>query len=276
MFNDHRLLLYPYEFFPSLEPSFPTPSSPLNPPLPLPSSPICRWIVYSHSLELMAELEEELLRVATYHMEQYTAQLYEAGRGPEVSELDRTAVLDDMWAFEAAFCAARHRALVVYFAAYRHAEAWGVTRDLFAGLGDAQDGGGAVPLVITASSSVAGCSRGSGGMTTPRPVENNGGSSVGAKSPLSSTLPTAAAAAVCSGSSASTNTPQPQLLAARVRLRRELLDLCFRCGAVGGEVSIDLRQVWGQICRPASDREVGVDSANQVFGRHHHSAPCTS
>ena len=181
----------------------------------------------------MAELEEDLLRVATYHMEQYTAQLYEAGRGPEVSELDRTAVLDDVWAFEAAFCAARHRALVAYFAAYRHAEAWGATYDLFAGLGDAQ-GGAAGPVVTAAYYSSVAAVR--GGIMPPRPFEaaGNGGGSV---SKSSSSLPVVAAEAA--GGSTSTNTPQPQLLAARVQLRRELLDLCFRYGLASG-MSLDL------------------------------------
>ncbi len=68
-----------------------------------------RWIVYQRAIDLMAQLEDEVMRVATYHIEQYTSQLVEAGRGGEAAELDRTAMLDDLWAYEASYCSARHR-----------------------------------------------------------------------------------------------------------------------------------------------------------------------
>ncbi len=68
-----------------------------------------RPVVYAHSLQLLQEVEEEVLRVATHSLERYTAQRHAGGRGSEASELDRTAILDDAWAFEAAFCEARHK-----------------------------------------------------------------------------------------------------------------------------------------------------------------------
>ena len=167
-----------------------------------------RWVVYRRTLDLMAQIEDEVLRVATYHLEQYTSQLYEAGRGAEASEIDRTAILDDAWAFEAAYCSARHRVMLAYFAAYRHAEAWGVLHDLFGGLGAAQGGSsGPVSAEVGAAGGIT-----AGRVTSPRPI-GEGGSGSGA-------------AEKWAGMAA--NTPQPQLLAARIQLRRELLDLCLR------------------------------------------------
>eukprot|EP00955_Chlamydomonas_euryale_P022646 239329-Chlamydomonas_euryale.AAC.1 len=79
---------------------------------------------------------------------QYTSQLSEAGRGAEAHELDRSAVLDDVWAAEAAFCAARHRLLLAYHTGYRHAESWGVLHDLFAGLGAPAQRGAGGPAAV--------------------------------------------------------------------------------------------------------------------------------
>ena len=150
--------------------------------------------MHQRALDLFRELEEELLRTASYHIEQYTLQLYAAGRSSEAAELDRTAVLDDLWALEAGYCAARHRAVRAYLAAYRHAESWGVLQDLFCGLGRAQ-----------------------GGPHGP----------VHAPSPVLGAPPETQARDRWQG--AAVNSPQPLLLAARMQLRRELLDLCFRC-----------------------------------------------
>ena len=166
--------------------------------------------MYRRALDMLTQLEEELLRVSTYHMEQYATQLNEAGRGSEVAELDRTAILDDVWAFEAAYQAAKYRTLLAYYKSYRHAEAWGVTHDLFAGLGAAQ-GGIKGPVSTDIKSGRITIGEG----TTLKPFSSHAG--------------------VAGGSGGSerwegvaSNTPQPQLLAARVQLRREILDLCFR------------------------------------------------
>ena len=167
--------------------------------------------MYRHTMELMSQLEEDVLRVATYHLERYSAQLVEAGRGIEVNEIDRLAILDDAWAFEAAFSSARHRALLAYFSAYRHSEAWSVVHDLFAGLGTSQGG---LMGPVTDIKPSGGMSALLGG-TVPRPF------GIG---------PTAIPVdpMVDKWDGMSVNTPQPQLLAARVQLRRELLDLSFR------------------------------------------------
>ncbi len=45
--------------------------------------------MYQHALDLFRVLEEELLRLATAHLERYVEQLHAAGRGREVDELDR-------------------------------------------------------------------------------------------------------------------------------------------------------------------------------------------
>ena len=45
----------------------------------------------------------------------------------------RMALLEDMWEYEAAYMASRHRVMLSYFTAYRHAEDWGVA-DVFVGL----------------------------------------------------------------------------------------------------------------------------------------------
>ncbi|KAG1663405.1 hypothetical protein FOA52_011683, partial [Chlamydomonas sp. UWO 241] len=161
-----------------------------------------RWVVYRRALELFSELEEEVLRTATYHLGQYTAQLAEAGREREAERLDHAGVLDDLWSAEASFCAARHRAILAYYSAYHHAEAWGVCDDLFGGLG-AQGGPGG-PCAGT---------RDGPAPTRAEPFPASGMDRWDSK-----------------GGGA--NSQQPQLLAARVQLRRELLDLCFRRPAI--------------------------------------------
>jgi hypothetical protein len=75
--------------------------------------------MYKHTLSLMSKVEEEVLRVATHHVERYAAQLYAAGRGSEVAELDQTALLDDVWAFEAGFCEARHK-VWIFLQSFKH------------------------------------------------------------------------------------------------------------------------------------------------------------
>ena len=178
----------------------------------------CRWIVYRRALDLLSQVEDELLRVSTYHMEQYTRQLQEAGgSGSEAgSDLDRAAVLDDAWSFEAGYQAAKYRALLAYLASYRHSEAWGVMHDLFAGLGEAQGGlMGPVATDIGASGRIA-----VRGGTPLRPFAGRAAGGGGGGGGGSGSAERWSGVAV--------NTPQPQLLAARVQLRREILDLCFR------------------------------------------------
>ncbi len=90
--------------------------------------------------------------------------------------------------------------LLAYSAAYRHAEAWGVTEDLFGGLGSAQ-----------------------GGCSGPSAAAVDGGASASIMRPFAQHPQSGDRWA---GFAA--NTPQPQLLAARTQLRREIVDLCFR------------------------------------------------
>ncbi|GAX75360.1 hypothetical protein CEUSTIGMA_g2804.t1 [Chlamydomonas eustigma] len=166
--------------------------------------PSGRRLMYKHALSLMSRVEEEILRVATHHAERYAAQLYAVGRGSEVAELDQTAMLDDLWAFEAGYCEARHKCLLAYFSAYRHSESWGVMEDLFAGLGSAQAGcSGPV-----AAASMSCCSTGT--PVRPTPDMNHSASSTNKWEGWAA------------------NTPLPQVLAARVQLRREIIDLTFR------------------------------------------------
>lgn len=49
----------------------------------------CRWVVYRSALTLFNDVQSELLRVATYHLEAYAAQLHAAGRGEELGKVDR-------------------------------------------------------------------------------------------------------------------------------------------------------------------------------------------
>lgn len=91
----------------------------------------------------------------------------------------RLSVLEDMWEYEAQFCAARHQLVLQLVSAYRHSAALGVD-DLWAGISD-----GVKPF---------------------------------------------ASGHVDAWAKFSSNLPQPKLLAARVQLRRELIDLCFRWG----------------------------------------------
>ncbi|KAL6758144.1 hypothetical protein V8C86DRAFT_2604829, partial [Haematococcus lacustris] len=92
-----------------------------------------RRVVYRAALHTFHALEEELLRLASRNLDAYAHQLHAAGREEEVQELDRLAVLEDLWHHEAAFASARHALLLAQFAAYRHATDYGF-EDAFAGL----------------------------------------------------------------------------------------------------------------------------------------------
>ena len=166
--------------------------------------------VHKHAIALMREIEEEVLRVATYHMEAYAAQTQglppRVKADPEEGQFDLNAILDDAWAFEASFCAARHQLALAYFQAYRHSESWGVAfgpdygGDLFAGLGEASRSSswrsGGPPFRPFDATSPAGEAGEAG-------VEGRWGG-------------------------VSSNMCLPRLLGARAQLRREIVDLSFR------------------------------------------------
>ena len=69
---------------------------------------------YSHALKLFQELEDGLLRAASHFLLAYCGQLHTAGKPLEIPEVDRLSILEDLWEFEAQFCAARHATLVAY------------------------------------------------------------------------------------------------------------------------------------------------------------------
>lgn len=110
--------------------------------------------MYGRALDQFYALEGELLRLATYHLEAYAAQLHAAaeqqqhphhhhhqqqrppgagghgggggaggvgagggsgGPGDPLQAVDRLAVVADMWECEAQYCAARHKALLAYY-----------------------------------------------------------------------------------------------------------------------------------------------------------------
>ncbi|KAG2497986.1 hypothetical protein HYH03_004245 [Edaphochlamys debaryana] len=181
-----------------------------------------RWILYGAAVDRFRALEAELLRVATFHLEAYAAQLSAAnttaaaahrrgaspvtgasagggpgggGGGDPLAAVDRLGVVADLWECEAQFAAARHRALLAYFQAYRHATCWGMP-DMWGGASE-----DVVPFGAAAALS---------------------GNPAGAE-------------AVAAWRTAAANSPQPQLLGARRQLRREIIDLTFRRPALALE-----------------------------------------
>ena len=167
--------------------------------------------VHKHAIALMREIEEEVLRVATYHMDAFVAQSHgQAQRhkmDPEEGPFDLFAILDDAWAFEASFCSAKYHLALSYFQAYRHSESWGFGLgpdysggDLFAGLGDG-----------SRSSSWRGLGPHVRSFDATSPAGEAGEAGVEAR-----------------WSGASSNMCLPRLLDARSQLRREILDLSFR------------------------------------------------
>lgn len=105
----------------------------------------------------------------------------------------RLAILEDLWSYEAEFAATKHRAILAYLQAYRHATDLGPEQDMFLKLNQ-RSGPKAFP--------------GTTGLAPPAGPDPWEG--VGA------------------------NSKQPELLAARRQLRRELIDLCFRWGHLAG------------------------------------------
>eukprot|EP00798_Chlamydomonas_sp_ICE-L_P018323 gene18323-24785_t len=134
-----------------------------------------KWVLYRQSIDMFRNLEEELLRVGTHYLEQYCGQLHMVGKEEEEQEIDRATILEDLWSFESQFCEAKHKLMVAYLQAYRHAEADSPLDE----------------------------------WTADRPTPFNADGNA-------------------KWSQLNSNTPQPHHLSARVQLRREMLDLCFR------------------------------------------------
>ncbi|KAG2448660.1 hypothetical protein HYH02_006017 [Chlamydomonas schloesseri] len=141
------------------------------------AGPDGRWLLYGAAVGRFHALEGELLRVATYHLEAYAAQAHTAAvtgtaqgaaataaaaaaaAGDPLAAVDRLGVVADLWECEAQFAAARHKALLAYYQAYRHATGWGLA-DIWAGCnadmaaagGDGGGGGGTGWARVSANS----------------------------------------------------------------------------------------------------------------------------
>ncbi|GIL43562.1 hypothetical protein Vafri_1262, partial [Volvox africanus] len=119
-----------------------------------------------------------------------------------IQMIDKFSVLADLWECEAQYCAARHKAMLAYYHAYRHATCWGLA-DMW---------GGCSPEVTPFTATGSG---GAAGAAAAVPSSMSGGA-VGVD------------AAAGPWQRVAANSPQPQLLGARRQLRRELVDLTFR------------------------------------------------